>query len=123
VSERQPGPRVPRLVLLAVALVLPALSLIPLGSLWLWERGYILYWALATCVVVLSVYYLQRRLIVPLPPEARLADADDSEEPADPAWSPLQEEAWGDVGRLARSVEPDRIVSRDAALNLALETI
>jgi len=123
VSERKPGPRIPRLVLLAVALVLPALSLIPLGSLWLWERGYILYWALATCVVVVCVYFLQRRLIVPLPPEARLDDADDGEEPADTSWSPRQEEAWGDVGRLARSVDPDRITSRDAALNLALETI
>jgi uncharacterized protein len=123
VSERKPGPRIPRLVLLAVALVLPALSLIPLGSLWLWERGYILYWALATCIVVLCVYYLQRRLIVPLAPEARLEDADDVEEPADATWSPRQEEAWGDVGRLARSVDPDRITSRDAALDLALETI
>ena len=122
-SETKPGPRIPRLVLLAVALVLPALSLIPLGSLWLWERGYILYWALATCVVVLCVYYLQRRLIVPLAPEARLEDADDVEEPADATWSPRQEEAWGDVGRLARSVDPDRITSRDAALDLALETI
>ena len=57
-----------RLVLLAVALLLPAISLIPLGSLWLWQHGYILYWALASCVVVGVVYYLQKRLIVPLPP-------------------------------------------------------
>ena len=73
--------------------------------------------------MVVCVYYLQRRLIVPLPPEARLDDADDGEEPADTSWSPRQEEAWGDVGRLPRSVDPDRITSRDAALNLALETI
>ena len=33
------------MVLLAVALVLPAASLIPLGSLWLWQHGFILYWA------------------------------------------------------------------------------
>jgi uncharacterized protein len=123
VSRRQPGARIPRLVLLAVALVLPAASLIPLGSLWLWERGYILYWALATCVVVVAVYVLQRRLIVPLPPEAQLDDRDDADEPADAAWSPRQEEAWGDVGRLARGVDPARITGRDAAVDLALETI
>jgi predicted GTPase len=121
VSKRQPGPRIPRLVLLAVALVLPAASLIPLGSLWLWERGYILHWALATCVVVAAVYWLERRLMVPLPPQA-LPD-EDREEPGDAAWSPRQEEAWGDVARLARGVEPARITSRDAALDLALETI
>ena len=37
---------------LLMALLLPAASLIPLGSLWLWEHGAIPYWAAATCVVV-----------------------------------------------------------------------
>ena len=34
-----------RLALLAVALVLPTVSLVLLGSLWLWQNGYVLYWA------------------------------------------------------------------------------
>ena len=64
---------IPRMVLLAVALVLPAASLIPLGSLWLWEHGYILYWALFSCIVVSGIYYLQRRLMTG-PPAAALPD-------------------------------------------------
>jgi len=75
-----------RLVLLAVALLLPAISLIPLGSLWLWQHGYILYWALAACVVIGVVYYLQKRLIVPLPPspDQDHADAEDRGDDAGP---------------------------------------
>ena len=46
-----------RLVLLAVALLLPAASLIPLGTLWLWQHGYIVYWAIGTC------YRCRRRLL------------------------------------------------------------
>ena len=111
-----------RLVLLTVALLLPALSLIPLGSLWLWQRGYILYWALASAIVVAAVYYLQRRLIMPLPPgaDAHIADAEDH---GDGAWSPRQTQAWDDVIGLASQVKAERITSRDAALGLALDTI
>ena len=111
-----------RLLLLVVALLLPALSLIPLGSLWLWQRGYILYWALATAVVVAAVYYLQRRLILPLPPSPE-KDTADAEDRGDGAWTPRQAEAWDDVIRLASQVRAERITSRDEALNLALETI
>lgn len=120
------GPKgFPRLVLLAVALLLPALSLIPLGSLWLWQHGLVLYWALATVVVVAAVYYLERRLIVPLPSGADIAAARiaDPEDRGDRAWTPRQAEAWDDVIRLASQVKSERITSRDAALGLALETI
>jgi predicted GTPase len=108
-----------RLVLLAVALLLPALSLIPFGSLWLWQHGYVLYWALGSCVVVSATYYLQRRLIVPLPPSTD----DDADDHGDAAWSTRQAQAWEDVTHLASQVKAERITSRDAALDLALETI
>jgi len=42
VSPRKKSIGIPRTVLLAVALVLPAASLIPLGSVWLWQNGLIL---------------------------------------------------------------------------------
>ena len=119
-SRKPPGSV--RLILLAVALLLPAASLIPLGSLWLWERGYILYWALAMCVVVSAAYFLQKRLIVPLSPGAA-ADADAWEDKGDAAWTPGQVQAWDDVARLASEVKADRITSRDTALALALQTI
>lgn len=111
-----------RMALLAVALVLPTVSLILLGSLWLWQHGYILYWGIATCIVVVAAYWLERRLMVPLPAAAdgRLEEAEDR---GDPVWTPRQEQAWADVMALAAEVPAERITSRDSLLNLGLETI
>ncbi len=122
-TDRPPRMAIPRLVLLIVALLLPTLTLIPLGTFWLWEHGYILYWAIGTCIAVTGVYYLQRRLIVPLPPKAGAGDGSDASAQHDEAWTPRQLEAWADVTRFANSVRADRITSRDAALALGLETI
>jgi predicted GTPase len=120
VSKQQPGIGYSRLALLAVALLLPAASLIPLGSLWLWEHGYILYWAIGTCAVVTVAYHLEKRLIVPLPAAAPL-DADTA--PRDQSWTPRQAEAWDDVIALATTVTAERMTSRDAVQSLALDTI
>ena len=109
----------PRLVLVAIALLLPTASLIPLGSLWLWEHGYVFYWAIATCIVVAVAYRLEKRLIAPVRPPL----ADEMPGTGNPDWTPRQEEAWDDVKQLAAGVEPERITSRDAALSLALEAI
>jgi predicted GTPase len=108
-----------RFVLLVIALLLPAASLIPFGSLWLWEHGYIVYWAIGTCILVAAGYHLQKRLIAPVRPplQEEVANSGNMD------WTPEQEEAWSDVQRLAAGVEAERIISRDAALNLALETI
>ena len=98
---------IPRLVLLAVALLLPALSLIPLGSLWLWQHGLVLYWALASVVLVGAVYYFERRLIVPLPPAGAntgsTKDATDPENVGDGSWTPRQTEAWANGLRWKRA--------------------
>lgn len=118
-SASNPAMRYSRWVLLVVALLLPTLSLVPLGSLWLWEHGYIIGWAIGTCIAVAAAYYLQSWLIVPLPREP----TQEAAEPADPGWTPRQSEAWDDVTQLAASVEADRMSSRDAALALALETV
>ncbi|HZT48067.1 MAG TPA: GTPase [Hyphomicrobiaceae bacterium] len=113
--------RIPRALLLAVALVLPALSLVPLGTLWLWQHGYLIYWAIGTCVAVACLYYLQRRLIVSVPADAAVeAEAGDAGEER---WTPRQAEAWEDVLALARSVPAARLTNRDAATALGLETI
>ena len=45
-----------RIVMIVLALALPALSLLVLGSLWLWQHGVLLYWALAACAVTMAVY-------------------------------------------------------------------
>ncbi len=118
-SSRSAGWNYLHLWLLAIALVLPTATLIPLGSLWLWDHGYLSYWALATCLVVAMTHFLQRRLFKDLP----------TVEPAvaiqtgDAGWTPLQTQAWADVVALAASASPGRLTSRDDVVNLALETI
>ena len=90
------------------------LSLIPLGTLWLWEHGYILYWALGSCVVV------SRRLLSAAAADRAAAGRgacptpDDDASAGDARWTPRQDEAWGDVRALAASVDAERMTSRDA---------
>lgn len=112
---------VSRLALLTVALLLPTLSLVPLGSLWLWERGFLIHWAVAACVFIIVAYFLQRQLLVPLP-AATAADSVDRD-PGDHAWTQHQAAAWDDVKALAGKVPAERMTSRDAVLALGLETI
>lgn len=50
-SQRR-GNRILRVVLSTTSLVLPAITLVPLGSLWLWEHGYLLHWAVVALVLV-----------------------------------------------------------------------
>ena len=119
-SPRKTSIGIPRTVLLAVALALPAASLIPLGSLWLWQNGFILYWAIISCIVVLAIYYFERRLLAP---PAALPALEEDAAPADSRWSPRQDEAWADVKALAANVDPNRLSSRDAVVSLGLETI
>src|SRR5262245_57179339 len=100
-----------RLALLALALVLPTVSLVLLGSLWLWQNGYVLYWAAGTCIAVTGAYLLERRLMVPLP--AAAVEEFQGAEPADRGWTQRQEEAWADVQSLAAKAPADRMTSRD----------
>lgn len=114
------GSRMPVLALLGLALLLPALSLIPFGSLWLWERGLIIPWAMATFAIVSVAFVLLRRLLLPM------RDAVESERPADlsrAVWNRRQEDAWADVQAFSRSVDPARLASRDDMMALGLETV
>ena len=42
-----------------LALLLPMISLLPLGWLWLWERGYALYWLAAAFSLSIIAYAVQ----------------------------------------------------------------
>jgi predicted GTPase len=111
-----------RMALLAVALVLPTVSLVLLGSLWLWQNGYVLYWALGTCIAITGAYLLERRLMMPVS-EIEAKVLREGAAPGDSGWTPRQEEAWTDVVARAEKVAPDRMTSRDGVLNLGLETV
>jgi uncharacterized protein len=109
--------------LTAIGLLLPTVSLLPFGSLWLWEHGFLFHWAIATCFSVAVAYLLQRRWLkhnspteVPAPPIGLPDDRDDS-------WSMLQNLAWDDINVLAAAAAPSRLASRDEAIGLAVEAI
>jgi uncharacterized protein len=112
-----------RSVMIILALVLPAFSLIPLGSLWLWERGYLLYWIVAALALSAISYLVQVWFVRDLQPAAAAnerAGSPDSEHTSD---TPQEAGAWDAVERLANSADPAKLVSRDAFLDLGLQTI
>jgi predicted GTPase len=119
--------RAASLILIAFGLLVPALSLIPLGSIWLWQNGYLLYWTGFAFAAVAIVYFAQRRLLPEGPsaaaPERESVPDDSGEEALRQGWSPVEEQAWKDVLALARNTDPDRISSGEALLKLGQDTI
>ncbi len=119
--------RTASLILVAIGLLIPALSLIPLGSIWLWQHGYLLYWTAFAFLAVMAVYLTQRRLLpdaTPRPERVGEPSLPDEDEFArDLGWSPAEELAWKDVQALARTANPDRISSPDGLLKLGQDTI
>jgi hypothetical protein len=128
---RQPPARQPKakrtasLILIAFGLFIPALSLIPLGSIWLWQNGYLLYWTGFALAAVMAVYFAQRRF---LPAPARTAETETFAPPETATsntlgWSPAEEQAWHDVQALAARADPENISSTDGLLKLGQEAI
>ena len=60
---KRPAQRTASLILITIGLLIPALSLIPLGSLWLWQHGYLIHWTVFALSAVAIVYLVQRRLL------------------------------------------------------------
>lgn len=114
-------------LILGIGLLLPSLTLIPFGSVWLWQHGYLLHWAIATCITVGAAYLIQLRLLgqhrAREPASAPQATASTEDEATDPSWTPREVEAWQRVLAMAAKTTPDHLTSRDAALQLGLDTI
>ncbi len=121
-----------RLALYLAAAFIPTLTLIPLGGLYLFEKGYLLWWALGALAVVAIMVSLIWRVLLS-PPAHRAAGnsssaarderLDVSGAAPDPHWSPLEEEAWTDVRALARSVDLEKLESTEAFLELGRQTV
>jgi len=128
-AKSNPATSAARYILVVTALLLPTLSLVPLGGLYLWEKGYVLWWALGALVCIGVVTLLQRVLIAGAirrpPPEAeRKASAEPDEAAlADPTWSPLEAKAWADVKMVASRVDLERMNDLDAVITLGRNTI
>lgn len=133
--KRPSAQRTASLILITIGLLIPALSLIPFGSLWLWQNGYLIHWTAFALTAVLAVYLLQRRLLPKRPiDDAESRQAKDAAAPAAPAssapelarhlkWSPAEEQAWRDVEALAAKADPELIAAQDGLLRLGRETI
>lgn len=110
-----------RFILVVTALLLPSLSLLPLGGLYLWQKGWVLWWALAALACVGLIVAAQRWLLGHRQETVQTGEptdsADDAESPG-ATWSPIERQAWADVMAIAKRVEPDRL--RDFPSVLAL---
>jgi uncharacterized protein len=114
-----------RAIMIALALLLPSLSLIVLGSLWLWEKGYLLYWGAGALALTVGSYLYEAWLLRgPEGTAGSSTPARSSDQVADdPSWSPLEVEAWSAVEALAVASDPSQLTSRDAIVDLGIRTI
>jgi len=129
-AKTTPATSAARYILVVTALLLPSLSLVPLGGLYLWQNGYVLWWALAALVSVALVAAVQRWLLagaVRTPPakEGAGSTASDSDDPglADPTWSPAEAQAWADVKVVASRVDLEKMTDLDAVVLLGRNTV
>ncbi|MBR2536711.1 MAG: hypothetical protein IKE66_11630 [Hyphomicrobium sp.] len=121
--------RAARFILVISALLLPTLSLVPLGGLYLWEKGWLLWWAIAATSVITAVYLLQKYLLAS--PEVATADADAVAEAAaiapgsaaNPTWTNAEQRAWADVLAIAAKVNPDKLTTSKALFDLGHHTV
>ena len=110
-----------RAAMVITALALPLVSLVLLGSFWLWQHGYILYWAVAACVVTVSAYAAERWILRDAVKRTR--PPEDPQNAPDPLWNARETGAWEAVVHIIETLEPSKIDSRDAVLALGTRTV
>ncbi|MGO8951741.1 MAG: GTPase family protein [Rhodomicrobium sp.] len=113
-----------RVWITAICLALPTLTLAPFGGIWLFQRGYALYWVVGACLFVVAAFllqlYLLKRLGIPLkgPRPAVLP-----EDRAAATWTPREHQAWDAVLAVADKVDLSHFASWQAFLGLGQEAI
>ena len=107
-----------REVLIAALLLLPLLSLLPLGFLWLWQIHGTLIWAgsLLGCVLIAWFLVWLRRHDAPAVPSVKT-------EEGDPAWGPRELAVWETVNQMARDTPAINFSSQEEALDLCHRTL
>jgi uncharacterized protein len=105
--------------LLIVAVVLPWLSLLALGIVWLWQGGHVWGWAIAAGSLSLLAWPLARLVRHRADKEARVALGDVAEPSR--GWTGVENDAWNDVLKMADETPPfdftdiEQFVSRGVA--------
>src|SRR5262245_29700094 len=90
--------------LLVAAVTLPWLVLLGLGTLWLWERGHVWVWAIASAALALLGWPLMRLARRRNNAETRAALGHRAE--PSHAWTEREREAWSDVLTIADATAP-----------------
>lgn len=111
-----------RWAIIGIALVLPALTLLPLGSLWLVQNGWLLVWALSACILAVAVWFGLGQ-VAGEPVTSRPPSSETGAPSGDPGWTPAETAAWREVEAIAETADPDAIESRDALLDLTLRIV
>lgn len=115
--------RTARGILAGAALLLPTMSLLPLGGLYLWEHGLVVWWAAGALAVVALVSVALRVLL----PDPGRTPAIEIERPVDAAasahYSDTEQAAWNDVVAIAARVDVERITSADYVTALGQQTL
>lgn len=112
-----------RAAMIALALLLPAVSLVPLGSIWLWEKGYLLYWIGAALIVSIGTFLVQLWLVRGLDADQPGAVSSEPSRAPDQTWTLRETTAWTAVEALAAKADPSKLTSRDAIVDLGLQTV
>ncbi len=110
-----------RAAMVIIALALPLISLVLLGSLWLWQHGYVLYWAIAACGVSLAAYAAERWILRDA--VKRVGPPEEPQNAPDPLWNAREMAAWEAVLHIIETLEPAKLDSRDAVLALGTRTV
>lgn len=117
-----------RLAVVAMGLLLPTVALIPLGSLWLWQHGYLIHWAVATLACTAIAFAFERRTLGK-PPSKQARDAYTAETamsvPIDArdGNDPARAEARVAVEAFASDSNSRTISTWNDVLNTGLETV
>ncbi len=119
-SEARSGLRLLRRLLVAAGFLLPAMTLVPFGWIWLWQQGYALWWVAALLVSTMLAFWGQWWLTRHLSATASTAPA---ASPFAPPETPREGAAREAVEQLAEATDPDTLQSRDAMLALGVTTI
>ncbi|MEZ5899233.1 MAG: hypothetical protein R3D51_07030 [Hyphomicrobiaceae bacterium] len=109
-------------VMAGAAVLLPTLTLVPLGGLYLWEHRLLLWWALAALIMAAGISLALRYA---LPPHTR-ADPippGDQQSKGDVHWTRSEAEAWKDVLAIAARVDVDKMTSTDYFVELGQQTL
>ena len=115
-----------RMFIVFLGLLLPTLALIPIGSLWLWQHGYLIHWAIATLACTVIAYAFERLTLgrpSPAPEIRPVSAATMAKGGGISEVDTLRAQAEAAVEVLAKEASLQAIASWNDLLNTGLETV